>query len=54
MPGKLHGSDGDSKRNCLQDRATFYSCWTWKIVLILTLLTLLEWIHLTAYHQAYM
>ena len=34
VPGKFHGSGGQSKCNCFQDKANFYRSWAWQIVLI--------------------
>ena len=34
VPGKIHGSGGHNKCNCLQDRANFHRSWAWQIVLI--------------------
>ena len=44
VPGKLHGSDGHSKRKCLQDRANFHRSRAWQIVLMLnTIMTSTHW-----------
>ena len=34
VPGKFHRSAGHTKRNCLQDRASFYRFRAWHILLI--------------------
>ena len=34
VPGEFHGSGGQSKRNCLQERADFHRSRAWQIVLI--------------------
>ena len=34
VPGKFHGSGGNSKQNCLQDWANFHRSQAWQIILI--------------------
>ena len=41
VPGKLHGSGGHSKSNCLQDRANFHRSRAWQIVIIFNTAVLL-------------
>ena len=42
VPGKFHGPDGHSKRNCLQDWANFHSFRAWQIFLFFYIVLKLE------------